>query len=95
MRTISGVLGLITLTATVFGQAFVHQKIGENFTQIGTGILSESGLPFWSAEASTGNLDIFKITGNTNFTASLLGANRIADPIDYHPTAGLMWEGSG
>ncbi|MCS7300889.1 MAG: hypothetical protein NZ556_04970 [Fimbriimonadales bacterium] len=96
MRTISGVLGLIALTATVYGQAFVHQKIGENFTRVGTGILTESGLPFWSAEAISGNLDIFKITGNNNFTASLsLGSNRITDPIAYHPTAGLMWEGRG
>ncbi len=95
MRTISGVLGVLTLTIGVYGQAFIHQKLGENFTQIGTGILTESGLPFWSAEAIAGNLDVFKITGNNNFTASILGLNRIADPIDYHPTAGLMWEGSG
>ncbi len=95
MRTISGVLGVLALTIGVYGQAFVHQKLGENFTQIGTGILTESGLPFWSAEATTGNLDVFKITGNNNFTAALLGTSRIADPVAYHPTAGLMWEGSG
>ncbi|GIV07102.1 MAG: hypothetical protein KatS3mg017_0304 [Fimbriimonadales bacterium] len=95
MRAISGVLGLFSLTATFYGQAFIHQKLGENFTQIGTGILSGSGLPFWSAEVTTGNLDVFKITGNTNFTASLLGTSRIANPIAHHPTAGLMWEGSG
>ncbi|MCS7208052.1 MAG: hypothetical protein NZ874_00580 [Fimbriimonadales bacterium] len=95
MRTTSGVLGFLILTAGVYGQAFVHQKLGENFTRIGTGILSESGLPFWSAEATAGNLDIFKITGNNNFTASLLGTNRLANPIDYHPTAGLLWEGAG
>ncbi|MCX7925366.1 MAG: hypothetical protein N2554_06095 [Fimbriimonadales bacterium] len=95
MRTISGVLGILTLTIGVYGQAFIHQKLGENFNRIGTGILTESGLPFWSAEAIAGNLDIFRITGNNNFTASILGSNRIADPIDYHPTAGLMWEGSG
>ncbi len=95
MRTISGVLGVLTLTIGVYGQTFVHQKLGENFRQIGTGILTESGLPFWSAEATAGNLDVFKITGNSNFTAALLGANRIANPVAYHPTAGLMWEGSG
>lgn len=95
MRIVSGVVGLITLTAAVYGQAFIHQKLGEGFTQIGTGILSEGGLPFWSAERVAGNLDIFRITGNTNFTASLLGTNRLADPIDYHPVAGLMWEGTG
>jgi hypothetical protein len=95
MRTVSGVLGVLTLTISVYGQAFIHQKLGENFRQVGTGILSEGGLPFWSAELTVGNLDVFKITGNTNLTASILGSNRIADPIDYHPTAGLMWEGSG
>jgi len=88
-------LGVLTLTIGVYGQAFIHQKLGENFTEIGTGILTESGLPFWSAEAITGNLDVFKITGNDNFTASILGSNRIANPIDYHSAAGLMWEGSG
>lgn len=95
MRIISGALGAITLIVAVYGQAFVHQKLGEGFTRIGTGILTESGLPFWSAEAIAGNLDIFRITGNGNFTASLLGSNRVAEPIDYHPTAGLMWEGAG
>ncbi|MDW8051730.1 MAG: dockerin type I domain-containing protein [Armatimonadota bacterium] len=95
MRIASGVLGLVGLLSVVYGQAFVHQKLGENFTQIGTGILTESGLPFWSAEALTGNLDIFRVTGNNNFTASLLGTNRLAYPVAYHPTAGLMWEGAG
>ena len=95
MRTISGVIAGFALTVSVYGQAFVHQKLGEGFTQVGTGILTESGLPFWSAVASGSNLDIFRITGNTNFTASILGSNRIASPVAYHPTAGLLWEGQG
>lgn len=95
MRIAGGVFGLVGLLSVVYGQAFVHQKLGENFTRIGTGILTEDGLPFWSAEASAGNLDIFRITGNNNFTASRLGVNRLAYPIAYHPTAGLMWEGAG
>jgi hypothetical protein len=95
MRTISGVIAGFALTITVYGQAFVHQKLGEGFTQVGTGILTESGLPFWSAVASGSNLDIFRITGNTNFTAAILGSNRIASPVAYHPTAGLLWEGQG
>jgi hypothetical protein len=80
---------------TVYGQAFVHQKLGEGFTQVGTGVLTESGLPFWSAVALGNNLDIFRITGNNNFTASILGSNRLAYPVAYHPTAGLLWEGKG
>ena len=95
MRTISGVIAGFALTITVYGQAFVHQKLGEGFTQVGTGILTESGLPFWSAVASGSNLDIFRITGNANFTAAILGSNRIASPVAYHPTAGLLWEGQG
>ncbi|MFT0752660.1 hypothetical protein [Synechococcus sp. RC10A2] len=95
MRTISGVIAGFVLTMTVYGQAFVHQKLGEGFTQIGKGILTESGLPFWSAVASGNNLDIFKTTGNNNFTASILGSNRLASPVAYHPTAGLLWEGQG
>jgi hypothetical protein len=95
MRTISGVIAGFVLTMTAYGQAFVHQKLGEGFTQIGKGILTESGLPFWSAVASDSNLDIFKITGNNNFTASILGSNRLASPVAYHPTAGLLWEGRG
>jgi hypothetical protein len=95
MRTISGVIAGFVLTMTVYGQAFVHQKLGEGFTQIGKGILTEGGLPFWSAVASGSNLDIFKITGNNNFTASILGSNRLASPVAYHPTAGLLWEGQG
>jgi len=95
MRTISGVIAGFALTVSVYGQAFVHQKLGEGFTQVGTGLLTEGGLPFWSAVASGNNLDIFRITGNTNFTASILGSNRIASPVAYHPTAGLLWEGQG
>lgn len=95
MRTISGMIAGFTLTIAVYGQAFVHQKLGEGYTQVGTGILTESGLPFWSAVASGSNLDIFRITGNTNFTATLLGSNRLAYPVAYHPTAGLLWEGQG
>jgi hypothetical protein len=95
MRTISGAIAGFALTVSVYGQAFVHQKLGEGFTQVGTGILTESGLPFWSAVASGSNLDIFRITGNTNFTAAILGSNRIAFPVAYHPTAGLLWEGQG
>jgi hypothetical protein len=95
MRMISGLIAGFVLTMTVYGQAFVHQKLGEGFTQIGRGILTESGLPFWSAVASGNNLDIFKITGNNNFTASILGSNRLAYPVAHHPTAGLHWEGSG
>jgi hypothetical protein len=95
MRTISGVIAGFVLTMTVYGQAFVHQKLGEGFTQIGKGILTEGGLPFWSAVASGSNLDIFKTTGNNNFTASILGSNRLASPVAYHPTAGLLWEGQG
>jgi hypothetical protein len=95
MRTISGAIAGFALTVSVYGQAFVHQKLGEGFTQVGTGILTESGLPFWSAVASGSNLDIFRITGNTNFTAAILGSNRIASPVAYHPTAGLLWEGQG
>lgn len=87
--------GVLSLVVIAYGQAFIHQKIGENYTQIGLGLLTESGLPFWSAEAIAGNIDIFRITGNNNFTASRLGNNRVADPIAYHPIAGLMWEGSG
>jgi len=95
MRTISGVIAGFVLTMTVYGQAFVHQKLGEGFTQIGKGILTEGGLPFWSAVAPGNNLDIFKTTGNNNFTASILGSNRLASPVAYHPTAGLLWEGQG
>ncbi|BCW94888.1 MAG: hypothetical protein KatS3mg018_0370 [Fimbriimonadales bacterium] len=95
MRTISGVIAGLTLTMSVYGQAFIHQKLGENFTSVGTGILTESGLPFWSAVASGSNLDIFRITGNDNFTASILGSNRLAYPVAYHATAGLLWEGQG
>jgi hypothetical protein len=95
MRMISGLIAGLVLTITVYGQAFVHQKLGEGFTQVGTGILTESGLPFWSAAALGSNLDIFKITGNNNFTASILGSNRLASPVAYHPTAGLLWEGQG
>jgi hypothetical protein len=95
MRTISGVIAGFALTISAYGQAFVHQKLGEGFTQVGTGLLTEGGLPFWSAVASGSNLDIFRITGNTNFTASILGSNRIASPVAYHPTAGLLWEGQG
>jgi hypothetical protein len=95
MRTISGAIAGFALMISAYGQAFVHQKLGEGFTQVGTGILTESGLPFWSAVASGSNLDIFRITGNTNFTASILGSNRIASPVAYHPTAGLLWEGQG
>ena len=95
MRTISGVIAGFALMISAYGQAFVHQKLGEGFTQVGTGILTESGLPFWSAVASGSNLDIFRITGNTNFTAAILGSNRIASPVAYHPTAGLLWEGQG
>jgi len=95
MRTISGVITGFALTMTVYGQAFVHQKLGEGFTQVGTGILTESGLPYWSAVVSGNNLDIFKITGNNNFTASILGSNRLAYPVAYHPTAGLLWDGQG
>jgi len=95
MRAWSGVFGVLSLVVIAYGQAFIHQKIGENYTQIGLGLLTESGLPFWSAEAIAGNIDIFRITGNNNFTASRLGNNRVADPIAYHPIAGLMWEGSG
>lgn len=95
MRTISGVIASFALTVAVYGQAFVHQKLGEGYTQVGTGILTEGGLPFWSAVASGSNLDIFRITGNTNFTATLLGSNRLAFPVAYHPTAGLLWEGQG
>jgi hypothetical protein len=95
MRTISGVVAGFVLTMTVYGQAFVHQKLGEGFMQIGKGILTEGGLPFWSAVASGNNLDIFKTTGNNNFTASILGSNRLASPVAYHPTAGLLWEGQG
>jgi hypothetical protein len=95
MRTISGAIAGFALTVSVYGQAFVHQKLGEGFTQIGTGILTEEGLPFWSAVASGSNLDIFRITGNANFTAAILGSNRSAYPVAYHPTAGLLWEGQG
>jgi len=95
MRTISGVIAGFALVMTAYGQVFIHQKLGEGFTDIGTGILTEGGLPFWSAVASGNNLDIFRITGNTNFTASILGSNRLAYPVDYHPTAGLLWEGRG
>jgi hypothetical protein len=95
MRTISGVIAGFALTISAYGQAFVHQKLGEGFTQVGTGLLTEGGLPFWSAVASGSNLDIFRITGNTNFTAAILGSNRIASPVAYHPTAGLLWEGQG
>jgi len=95
MRTISGVIAGFALMISAYGQAFVHQKLGEGFTQIGTGILTEEGLPFWSAVASGSNLDIFRITGNTNFTAAILGSNRSAYPVAYHPTAGLLWEGQG
>ena len=95
MRTISGAIAGFALTVSVYGQAFVHQKLGEGFTQVGTGILTESGLPFWSAVASGSNLDIFRITGNTNFTASILGSGRLASPVAYHPTAGLLGEGQG
>ena len=95
MRMISGLIAGLVLTITVYGQAFVHQKLGEGFTQVGTGILTEGGLPFWSAVALGSNLDIFKITGNNNFTASILGSNRLASPVAYHPTAGLLWEGQG
>ncbi|MGQ9656563.1 MAG: hypothetical protein ACUVV1_01525 [Fimbriimonadales bacterium] len=95
MRTISGVIASFALTVAVYGQAFVHQKLGEGFTQVGTGILTEDGLPFWSAVASGSDLDIFRITGNTNFTATLLGSSRLAYPVAFHPTAGLLWEGQG
>lgn len=95
MRTISGVIASFALTVAVYGQAFVHQKLGEGYTQVGTGILTESGLPFWSAVDSGSNLDVFRITGNTNFTATLLGSNRLAYPVAFHPTAGLLWEGQG
>ena len=95
MRTIGGVIAGFALMITVYGQAFVHQKLGEGFTQVGTGVLTESGLPFWSAVALGNNLDIFRITGNNNFTASILGSNRLAYPVAYHPTAGLLWEGKG
>ena len=95
MRTISGVIAGFALMISAYGQAFVHQKLGEGFTQIGTGILTEEGLPFWSAVASGSNLDIFRITGNANFTAAILGSNRSAYPVAYHPTAGLLWEGQG
>jgi hypothetical protein len=95
MRTISGVIAGFALMISAYGQAFVHQKLGEGFTQIGKGILTEEGLPFWSAVASGSNLDIFRITGNTNFTAAILWSNRSAYPVAYHPTAGLLWEGQG
>ncbi len=98
MKKLSGVIGL---TAVLFvfghGQSFIHQKLASGFSDIGTGLLTPDGIPYWSGELTStpNNFDIFRLSTANNLTASILGNSRIAYPVDFHPTAGLLWEGSG
>lgn len=98
MKKISGVIGLTALLFVLgHGQAFIHQKLASGFSNLGTGLLTPEGFPYWSGAltSSPNNLDIFRLSTANNLTASLLGSTRLAYPIDFHPTAGLLWEGSG
>jgi hypothetical protein len=96
MRNASGLIGLVILLVAGQAQTFTHQRIGENFADIGYGILTSRGIPIWSGVlTSAPDQDIFRVTSLNNFTASLLGSNRVANPIAVGPNGELMWEGKG
>ena len=83
--------------STAHGQVYIHQKLGNGFSRLSKGILTELGYPAWSAErsADAGNVDVFLISGSSNVSASILGSGRDASPADYHPVYGILWDGSG
>ncbi len=98
MKNLSGVIGLtVVLFAFGHGQAFIHQKLASGFSDVGTGLLTPDGIPYWSGvrTSSPNNLDIFRLSTANNLTSALLGNNRTAYPVDFHLTSGLLWEGSG
>ncbi len=96
MRRTIGWLGLIALLTAGNAQTFTHQRIGQGFSEIGFGILSASGIPAWSGKLTgSSDQDIFYITSLNNFTATVLGSNREANPFDIGPSGELLWEGSG
>ncbi|MCS7065480.1 MAG: hypothetical protein NZL85_04295 [Fimbriimonadales bacterium] len=96
MRKVSGVIGLAILLMVGNTQTFTHQQIGQGFADLGFGILTPNGIPVWSGIlTSSSDRDIFRVTSLNNFTASLLGSNRQANPIAAGPNGELMWEGAG
>ncbi|MEN3000833.1 MAG: hypothetical protein ABDI19_03200 [Armatimonadota bacterium] len=96
MRKVSGLIGLAILLMAGNAQTFTHQRVGQGFADIGYGILPPSGIPIWSGTLTgTSNQDIFRVTSLNNFTASILGSNREANPIAVGPNGQLMWEGAG
>ncbi len=96
MRKVSGLIGLIILLTAGNAQSFTHQRIGQGFADVGFGILTPSGIPIWSGVlTSAPDQDIFRITSLNNFTAALLGDDRVANPIAVGPNGALLWEGAG
>lgn len=97
-RGLSTIVVIVCSAVIACAQPYVHQKLGDNFSGLGSGTLSASGLPAWSASVpdSPANLDIFRIVGTQNYTASILGnGTRTAFPVDIDSTGRLMWEGRG
>lgn len=79
-------------------QPYSHQRLGVNFYDIGNGVLSAAGLPAWSASLSVSptTFDIYRNTGNQNFSAAILGSgNRLARPAAIDANGRLLWEGQG
>lgn len=86
------------LVASVCAQPYSHQKLGENLFDVLNGVLSENGVPAWSASLSTTptTFDIYWITQNNNYTESILGSgSRETRPIQMDPNGNLIWEGRG
>lgn len=97
-RGFSTAMVIVLGTSIACAQPYVHQKIGEGFSGLGSGILGANGLPAWSAAvpALPANLDIFLIVGTQNYTASILGSGaRTAFPVDIDAMGHLLWEGKG
>jgi len=96
MRKASGVIGFLILLTAGNAQTFTHQRIGQGFVDLGYGILTANGIPIWSGVLSSApDQDIFRITSLNNFTAAVLGSNRVANPVAVGPNGELMWEGAG
>ncbi|GBC93552.1 hypothetical protein HRbin15_02051 [bacterium HR15] len=96
MRRTSGIIGLALLLMVGNTQTFTHQRIGQGFIELGFGILTSNGIPIWSGVLNTGpDQDIFRVTSWNNFTAAVLGSDRVANPIAVGPNGELMWEGTG
>jgi hypothetical protein len=97
-RGFSTAMVIVLGIAIASAQPYVHQKLGDGFSGLGSGVLSANGLPAWSASvsASPASLDIFRIVGTQNYSASILGnGTRTAFPVDIDSAGHLMWEGRG